>query len=52
MIFKYIVTFFIIEILLMAAFQCDMALTNNLLIFFLGFWLVNNMEKQEGGSDD
>ena len=52
MIFKYIVTFFIIEILLMAAFQCDMTLTNNLLIFLLGFWVVNDMEKQGRGSND
>ena len=52
MIFKYIVACFIIESLLMAALRCDMVLTNNLLIFLLGFWLVNNMEKQERGSDD
>ena len=49
MIFKYIVVFFIIESLLMAAFQCDMVLTNNLLIFLLGFWVVNDMEKQGRG---
>ena len=47
--FKYIVVFFIIESLLMAAFQCDMVLTNNLLIFLLGFWVVNDMEKQGRG---
>lgn len=52
MIFKYIVAFFIIESFLMAALQCDMVLTNNLLIFILGFWLVNNMEKQERDFDD
>ena len=52
MIFKYIVVFFIIESLLMAAFQSDMVLTNNLLIFILGFWLVNNMEKQGRSSND
>lgn len=52
MIFKYIVVFFIIESLLMAALQCDMVLTNNLLIFLLGFWLVNDMEKQGRGTND
>ena len=52
MIFKYIVVFFIIESILMTAFQCDMVLTNNLLIFILGFWLVNNMENKEGGPND
>ena len=52
MIFKYIVAFFIIESLLMVALQYDIVLTNNLLIFLLGFWLVNNMEKQGRGSND
>ena len=52
MIFNYIVVFFIIESFLIVALKCDMVLTNNLLIFLLGFWLVNNMEKQEGGSND
>ena len=52
MIFKYIVAFLIIESILMTALQCDMVLTNNLLIFLLGFWLVNNIEKQGRGSND
>lgn len=52
MIFKYIVAFFVIESLLMVALQCDMVITNNLLIFLLGFWSVNNMEKQGRGSND
>ena len=52
MIFKYIIAFFIIESLLMAALQCDMVVTNNALIFLLGFWLVNNMEKQGRGTND
>lgn len=52
MIFKYIVAFLIIESILMTALQFDMVVTNNLLIFLLGFWLVNNMEEQGMGSND
>ena len=51
MTFKYFITFFIAEALLIVVFPDNMDVVNTLLTFSIGFW-VANIEEKRGGSDD
>ena len=51
MTFKYFITFFIAEALLIVVFPNNMDVVNTLLTFGIGFW-VANIEEKRGGSND